>query len=186
MPQSATLDAIKAHQENVEKDKITSEGLPACPRCQLEAIFFKIHAYRERRFLVIIKAIVLSVYCTLVRFRCPRCKKTLTHYPDFAMPYKHYTRQPIESFSRTYIEEEHKTYETAVMTEDGTPSYSNSGRSLAGPTIYRWISAIALIFTSGRDRYYDPNFAISKRKYRSPERKENLLKCLNFLRLNPI
>ena len=182
MLQSATLDAIKAHQENVEKDKITSEGLPACPRCQLEAIFFKIHAYRERRFLVIIKAIVLSAFCTLARFRCPRCKKTFTHYPDFAMPYKHYTRQTIESFSRTYIEKEQKTYETAVMTYDGAPSYPDSGRSLPGSTIYRWISAIA-----GRYRYYyNSTFAIPKRKYRNPKRKENLLKCLNFLRLNPI
>ena len=53
MPPTATLEDIKAHQQRVEKNKITPDNLPPCPRCSVESAFFKIHAYRERRFLII-------------------------------------------------------------------------------------------------------------------------------------
>ena len=88
MPPTATLEDIKAHQQRVEKDKITPDDLPPCPRCFVESAFFKIHAYRERRFFIIIKMLIKAVYCSLVRFRCPGCGKTFTHYPDFAIPQK--------------------------------------------------------------------------------------------------
>jgi transposase-like protein len=91
MPLSATTEQIKAYQAQVEKDKITPEGLPPCPICELEPLFFKLHAYRERRFLLIIEMLVKSIFCTLVRFRCTGCGKTFTQYPDFAIPHKHYT-----------------------------------------------------------------------------------------------
>ena len=42
MPPTATLEAIKAHQSKVEKDKITPDNLPPCPRCSVESQFFKI------------------------------------------------------------------------------------------------------------------------------------------------
>jgi hypothetical protein len=54
MPLTATHEEIKAYQEKVEKGKITSDGLDPCPRCNLEPGHFKIHAYRERRFLIIV------------------------------------------------------------------------------------------------------------------------------------
>jgi hypothetical protein len=62
--------------------------------------------------------LVKAVFCTLVRFRCTDCGKTITSYPDFAIPHKHYTRQTIESFSRAYVENDQKTSEDAVMTDD--------------------------------------------------------------------
>ena len=91
MPLTATLEDIKAHQQKVEKNKIAPDDLGPCPRCHLESIFFKLHAYRERRFLVIVDLLVKAVFCTLVRFRCTDCGKTITSYPDFAIPHKHYT-----------------------------------------------------------------------------------------------
>ena len=44
MPPTATLEDIKAHQQRVEKDKITPDNLPPCSRCSVESEFFKIHA----------------------------------------------------------------------------------------------------------------------------------------------
>jgi hypothetical protein len=102
----------------VEKDKITPEGLPPCPICQLEPLFFKLHAYRERRFLLIIEMLVKSIFCTLVRFRCTGCGKIFTQYPEFAIPHKHCTRQSIESFSAGYVKDDQKTYKSAIMTDD--------------------------------------------------------------------
>jgi hypothetical protein len=93
MPLSATTEKIKAYRALVEKDKITHEGLPPCPICQLQPLFFKIHAYRERRFLLIIEMLIESTFCTFVLFRGTGCGKTFTQYPDFAIPHKHYTRK---------------------------------------------------------------------------------------------
>ncbi len=186
MPLSATIEDIKAYQAQVEKDKITPDGLPPCPRCKLESFFFKIHAYRERRFLLIIEMLVQSIFCTLVRFRCTRCGKTFTHYPDFALPYKHYTRQTIESFSKAYIEDDQKTYETAVMTHDGAPAYPDNQRVLAGTTIYRWISTLAQLIvclSKTPDKTDDARFfAIPKQKYRTPGRKAVLRRCRFYLK----
>jgi hypothetical protein len=121
MPPTATLEDIKAHQQRVEKNKITPDNLPRCPRCRVESAFFKIHGYRERRFLIIIEMFIKAAYCSLVRFGCPGCGKTFTHYPDFAIPHKHYTRQTIEGLSRAYVENDQKTYEDAVMTDEAVP-----------------------------------------------------------------
>jgi hypothetical protein len=110
MPPTATLEDIKAYQQKVEKGKITSHNLPARPRCRVDSLFFKIHAYRERRFLIIIAMLVQAAYCSLVRFKCLGCGKTFTNYPDFAIPHKHYTRPSITGFSAKYLNCEQITY----------------------------------------------------------------------------
>lgn len=200
MPLSATIEDIKAYQAQVEKDKITPDGLPPCPICQLEPLFFKIHAYRERRFLLIIEMLVKTIFCTLVRFRCTRCGKTFTQYPKFALPYKHYTRQTIESFSRAYVEDDQKTYETAVITDNVVPGYPDSRRVLSASTIYRWISTLTRFITSSGQDVFTKSFyktagshsykifdiAIPKQKYRTLGRKESLLRCRYFFSLNSV
>ena len=67
MPLTATHEEIKAYQKKVEKGKITPDGLGLCPRCNLEPEHFKIHAFRERRFLIIEELLLKAIYCTLVR-----------------------------------------------------------------------------------------------------------------------
>lgn len=199
MPLSATIEQIKAYQSQVEKDKITPEGLPPCPDCQLEPLFFKIHSYRERRFLLVIEMLVKSIFCTLVRFRCIRCGKTFTQYPEFAVPYKHYTRQTIERFSSAYVKDDQKTYATAAITDDGVPGYPDSGRVLSASTIYHWITTLArLITSSGQNAFTkichkagshfcdNADLTIAKQKYRSVERKRCLLRCLHFFSQNAV
>ena len=194
MPLSATHEAIKAYQEQVEKNEITPHGLPPCPRCKLASFFFKLHANRERRLLIIVEMFVKAVFCTLVRFRCPDCGKTITYYPDFVIPHKHYTRQSIESFSRAYVQDDQVTYEDAVNTDDGTPEYPVSGRTLAPSSIHRWISTLAELiiahhdalkqsihekgaaqFFEGSDRRHLPG-----KKYKTHKRRDCLLRCRWF------
>lgn len=91
MPPTATLSVINAHQRRVEKDKIIAHNLPPCPHCLVDSAFYKVHAYRERRALIIVQILIKAVYCSLVRFKCPGCGKTFTHYPDFTILHKHYT-----------------------------------------------------------------------------------------------
>ena len=196
MPLTATHEQIKAYQEKVEKGKITSDGLDPCPRCNLEPEHFKIHAFRERRFLIIVQMLVEAVYATLVRFKCACCGKTFTFYPDFAIPHKHYTRQTVVKFSGSYIEDDQKTYQDAVMTIDGVPECSDKGRALAPSTIHRWICTLAGIFTAYQEAKAEPLHKkassglcirqIPKKKYRTLTRREALLKCREFLGLSPV
>jgi len=192
MPPMVTIADIKAYQAKVEKDKITPEGLAPCPRCELEPKLFKIHAYRERRFLFIVEMLVKSIFCSLVRFRCTRCGKTFTQYPGFAMPYKHYIRQTVESLGKSYIENTQKTYETVAMTDDGMPGYADSDQVLAASTIHRWLTTLAnLISCFCQDTLTTPlhkrsaprrcnkpeQLAIPKNKYKTLARKVCLTRC---------
>jgi hypothetical protein len=145
MPPTATLEDIKAHQQKVEKDKITSDNLPPCPRCQVESAFFKVHAYRERRFLIIIAMLIKKVYCSLVRFRCSGCGKKFTDYPDFAIPHKHYTLPTITGFSASYVDSDDMTYQRAAMVDNSVPGYPQSDGTLAPSTIHRWIQLWAVL-----------------------------------------
>jgi hypothetical protein len=192
MPLTATREEIKAYQEKVEKNKITPADLEPCPRCNLESGHFKIHAYRERRFFIIIEMLVNAVYCTLVRFKCSGCGKTFAFYPDFAVPYKHYSRQTVETFSRSYVEDDQKTYKDAVMTVDGVPTHLETGRQLAPSTIHRWITALSGIFIACPEGFQKTSSSscckrqIPPKKYRTQRRKAVLLKCRQFLALSAI
>ena len=196
MPLTATREDIKAYQEKVEKNKITSNDLEPCPRCNLEPIHFKIHAYRERRFLIIVEMLVKAVHCALVRFKCSGCGKTFVFYPDFAVPHKHYTRPTVLKFSGTYLEDDQKTYKDVVMTVDGAPTRSETDQRLAPSTIHRWISTLAGIFTAYQEAKAEPLHKkassglcikqIPKKKYRTLTRREVLLKCREFLGLSPV
>jgi len=190
MPLTATIEDIKAYQEKLEKNKITLDNVDCCPRCQLESILFKIHAYRERRFLVIAQMLIKAVFCALVRFKCPGCGKTVTYYPDFAIPHKHYTRQTVLALSSSYVDNDQSTYQEATMVDGVIPESQDSGRSMAPSTIYRWISTLAELLTAYQKDltakkscwYFAGHPAIAPQKYKTRKRKQCLLRCFLFLR----
>ena len=191
MPPTATLEDIKAYQQKVEKDKITPDNLPPCPRCSVESMFFKIHAYRERRFLIIIEMLIKAAYCSLVRFKCPGCGKTFTEYPDFAIPHKHYTQPSITGFSASYVESENMTYQQAVMVDNSAPGYPQNDATLAPSTIHRWITTLGRFTQTSRSALIlllqeNPVSSICRdlarliippRKYKTNHRKKQLVGC---------
>jgi transposase-like protein len=194
MPLSATLEEIKTYQEQLEKNKIKPDNLPPCLRCHLESTFFKEHAHRDRKFLVIVGMMVQTVLSVLVRFKCPRCGKTFTYYPDFALPHKRYTRQTVTHFSKTYVQDPDVTYQRATMVDGSAPGYPDGEQVLSPSTIHRFISSLSRL-TPGTQKVVDlfnqerPASAlclnetqppIPPKKYRSTARKEMLLKCLKL------
>ncbi len=199
MPPTATLEDIKAHQQRVEKNKITPDNLPPCPRCNVESAFFKIHAYRERRFLIIIEMFINAAYCSLVRFGCPGCGKTFTHYPDFAIPHKRFTRQTITAFSANYIESKNMTYQQAVMVDNDVPGYpqtdSADAPTLAPSSIHRWITSLSRFTQTCRTSLIlllqeNPvssicrdlaRLIIPQRKYKTHQRKKQLIGCRQLM-----
>jgi hypothetical protein len=200
MPPTATLEAIKAHQRLVEKNKITADNLPPCPRCFVESAFFKIHAYRERRFLIIIEMLIQAAYCSLVRFKCPGCGKTFTHYPDFAIPHKHYTQPSVTGFSERYVESDDMTYQKAVMVDSSVPGYPQSDGTLAPSTIHRWITtlerfdqtcrtALRLLLQENPASSICRDLArliVLRRKYRTEQRKNQLIGCRQLVIIEAI
>jgi hypothetical protein len=196
MPLTATMEDIKAYIEKVEKNEITPEALPACTRCALEAYYFKLHGYRERRFLIIVDMQVRPQYAPLVRFRCPGCNKTVSFYPDFALPHKHYTRQSITAFAERYVASDTATYQQAVWIEGerSEPGYP-SGESLSSSTIHRWITGLSCLAHTARKALnlicqQEPattacrvltQLTIAGRKFRSHARKQRLLACFRLL-----
>jgi len=195
MPPTATLEDIKAYQQKVEKNKITPDNLPPCPRCRVESEFFKIHAYRERRFLIIIEMLVQAVYCSLLRFKCPGCKKTFTNYPDFAIPHKHFTRPSITGFSASYLESDDMTYQQAVRIDGSVPGYPQNDATLAPSTIHRWITTLGRLTQTSRTGLIlllqqNPvssicrNLAqvvIPQRKYKTKRREKQLINCRQLM-----
>ena len=191
MPPTATLEDIKAHQERVEKDKITPDNLPPCSRCSVESAFFKVHAYRERQFLIIIEMLIKAAFCTLVRFRCSGCGKTFTDYPDFAIPHKHYARQSVMEFSANYLESDDRTYQQAVMVDNSSPGYPQSDSTLAPSTIHRWITTLGQFTQTCRIALTlivqeNPALSICRdlarliiphRKYKTNHRRKQLIGC---------
>ena len=200
MPPTATLEDIKAHQDKVEKNKITPHHLPPCSRCSVDSSYFKIHAYRERQFLIIVEMLIKAAYCSLVRFGCPGCGKTFTHYPDFAIAHKHYTRQTIEGFSRTYVENDQKTYQDAVTINDAVPERAVSGRTLAPSSIHRWIGTLAALIRANQDalkkwlqekcaaQLYShlSSIQIPEKKYKTSSRRHCLLRCRWFFKIQAV
>jgi hypothetical protein len=99
-------------------------------------------------------------------------------------------------FSGSYLEDDQKTYQDAVMTIDGVPECSEKGRPLAPSTIHRWISTLAGIFTAYQEakekslqKRAFPRLCqtqIPKKKYRTLTRKAVLLKCRDFLALSSV
>ena len=200
MPPTATLQDIKAYQEKVEKNKITPHNLPPCPRCSLDSSFFKIHAYRERRFLIIVEMLIKAAFCSLIRFRCPGCGKSFTFYPDFAIPHKHYTRHSVMGFSANYLQSDDMTYQQAVMVDNSAPGYPQTDSTLAPSTIHRWITTLGRLTNTCRAALLllleeNPlssicrNLAriiIPQRKFKTHHRKKYLIGCRQLLMIEAI
>ncbi len=125
MPPTATLEDIKAYQQKVEKDKITPHNLPPCPRCSVDSEFFKIHAYRERRFLIIIEMLIKAAYCSLVRFRCPGCGQDLHQLPGFCNPSQTLYAAEHHGIFCQYVESDEMTYQQAVMVDNSAAGISS-------------------------------------------------------------
>jgi hypothetical protein len=182
MPLSATLEAIKAYQQQLEKNKIKPDKLPPCSRCLVKSTFFMEHAYRDRKFLVIVDMLVKTVLSALLRFKCPGCGKTFTYYPDFALPHKRYTRQTVTHFSRSYVQDPDKTYQKAIM------------------VIHRFITPLSSLKTCSQkalELILQENPAsdicrklaavtVPGKKYKAVARKNILVQCLRFLLIEGI
>ena len=197
MPHSARIKDIEAYNNQIEKGEIHPCNLPKCHRCNKDSSSFKLHSYRERVFYVIVEMVVKFVRSALVRFKCPGCGKTYVWYPDFALPYKRYTRQAIVHFSKSFVDTDETTYKQAVMVGHDAPGYQDDDRTLSPSTIHRWISTCGrfekiirtsqeLILQKDPATSFCRDIAqvnIAPHKYRSLSRKTLLERCWKLVKI---
>lgn len=121
MSDERTKAAISEHEE-----ALVLEGrvcpYRSCPCCRGVPRRFARYGTRERVFLVLVDGTVCRTTGRLARWKCPLCKKTFTVYPDFAFPYKRYTRQEIMAVCEKYLKLEWTTYRDAVS-DNGMPLF---------------------------------------------------------------
>jgi hypothetical protein len=139
--------------------------------------------------------LIKAAYCSLVRFGCPGCGKTFTHYPDFAIPHKHYTQPTITGFSERYVESDDKTYQKSVMLDGSVPGYPQGDATLAPSTVHRWITTLGQWPKTCRTALglllqENPTLSICRdlvrlnipqRKYKTQHRKNKLVGCRQLL-----
>lgn len=188
------LKKIERYTKKVLKQEISPDSLPPCILCHTESKLFKPHCKRKRTFNVVVALKVIAVISWLLRFMCPTCRKTVTHYPDFALPHKHYALSSITPMAEDYIEKPEVVYDRVSLTSEGSLIKESTGQAFFGSTLHRWMrtlgtfdglerKAIEMIqarapqSTIARDL---SNLKILKKKYRSEARKEALLNCLKL------
>ena len=197
---SVTQQEIKDYKRKVESNQVPCI-LPECSRCKVSSKDFTIHERRKRIFYVIVEQIINVTHCLLIRWKCPKCKKTFTQYPWFALPYKRYTLPTITFYSSSYVEDEKTTYRN--LTEKNFAAHEvseDTGSGLEHSTIHRWISTIGnypeiiriaqqLIIEKNpcssiaRDV---ANLSICVKKYLSDPRKNKLISCRGLLLVEKI
>ena len=192
------IEKIEAHEKEVQARKLPKD-LEVCPKCSERSRSFKLHERRPRLFLVIVDFLVKEIWSILGRWECPLCHCTSTYYPDYAIPYKRYTKDTILELSKKYVEEKDSTYESVVQNDMDTIVYDSKINSskyeshLRGSTVWWWLSyigsmqlliseAFSLIrkkdLSSKVFREIQP---INPKKYRSKKRKNLLQRCIELL-----
>jgi hypothetical protein len=196
------LEAIQNYTRQVEQGPVRCPW-HRCPHCGRTVESFTLHDRRKREFLVVVGRLVQRVLSWLTRWRCPRCQKRLTLYPDFALPYKRYVRGAVFHFSTDYLAHDERSYRQAVE-EGGMAIFYEAAegeeesideRTLAPSTLHRWIGSLAALPTTvaealGLIRAQWPSCGIFRQllqivfpshKYRSEKRRLQLQEALTLL-----
>jgi hypothetical protein len=203
-PSSATRTEIEKYRLEVLRNKIRCE-LPCCSVCETLPDLFTRHQARPRKFYIFCEALIQTVLCLVIRWRCPGCRKTFTQQPPFAFPRKRYTRESILEFSAGYVENHAATYRTAVSDGEGMPIFhaltseaeAIRYQCLAHSTPYRWITCLGglkQILRGAQDLILQKNPAssvyrdlaaidVSAKKYVKAGRESVLKRCRQVLRL---
>ncbi len=188
---------IENYSKKVGKGKI-APTIPKCPVCNIPSEEFKRHDVRKRQFFIPVQQIIQIVYCLLVRWRCPGCKKRIPQYPDFALPYKRYTLQTTLEYSAQYVENDSASYESVTRQHTiGYQKYPDDERQLSKSTIWRWVGTFGQMKNLSLRAHQlilqaDPasfisrhlaNLTVPARKHATNARKNLLIQCRKLLHL---
>ncbi len=187
-----TTKQILEYTKRARKGQVQC-NLQPCQRCKNN--IFKQHATRERQFYVTSEDMLKVILGLLVRWKCLGCGKTVTDYPEFAVPYKRYIVPIIKKYSSLYTEDYLASYRKIII--QNCIGYPGSEQQLNHTTIHRWIKTFGSygnIIRTAQDIYLQakPQSSICREltslsvpsvKYRTQERKTLLQRCRQLLRI---
>ncbi len=191
---SSTKDQIQSYTEKVRKGQIKCNH-PPCQRCKTSANAFNRHEARKRQFYVISEGVVEIILGLLIRWKCSGCGKTLTDYPDFAVPYKRYTAPTIKKYASLYTEVHQVSYREIII--KNSIGYPDSEQQLNHTTVHRWITSLgnySKFIRTAQDLYLQTKpessicrelaaLSIPSKKYCTENRKSILQRCRQLLKI---
>ena len=139
------IEKINSYTESV-KNGIFQCNLDTCPRCMKQPPGFSCHDRKRRTFLVVIENIVHKILSIMMRCKCPLCSGTFTVYPDFALPYKRYTKDFILEKSIRYVEDDAATYGKTSKNKHLALGYASTQKGIIDEkqfvhsTLHRWLT----------------------------------------------
>lgn len=173
-----------------------------CPRCGAHPKRFVSNGTRKRIFFSIVDGLVVRKTGALPCWKCPECRKAFTQYPDFAIPYKRFVRQTIESLCAHYLSDAKASYRVTV-TDAGMPIFYPERVSVSPPVdcgedvdvdypllalshtaLYRWVTTLAghdIQAPEGEEQNASAPPHIAYSKFRSRRRQQILLRCRQVL-----
>lgn len=192
------IEKIKEHEKEVLCCKIP-EDLDICPICNTSSQAFKRHERRYRIFYIIIECYVQRKDTWLGRWKCSICNKTFTYYPEHCIPYKRYVKENIIEFSSKYLSNDSISYCDVVKCDYSRIVYKDreltTQSEFSGTSVWRWLSFLSgldMLVQSGlrliREKtascsIFRDVYLVSKRKYRTTMRKDQLIKSMKLLKV---
>lgn len=171
-----------------------------CPKCNQEVDSFKRHEIRPRIFQILGQNEVVRVRSLISRWKCLVCGKTITYYPEFALPYKRYVLPSIMDRCKVYLEDDSQTYRRAVTSDNAEFYHHHKPEDrdqpvLAHSSLHRWITSLSGLVQTMRSalehiKQKAPHTGIFRKmaalripgkKFRSPHREKQLLRCCKIL-----
>ncbi len=186
------IDQIRSYGEKVLSRAVQTSIL-ICPKCKEEPGAFKLHEAKDRLFYIVEDNVVRKIWSYLPRWKCPVCKRTFIEYPEFAIPWKNYTKDAIFGFANKYLADEDASYRGvtrggAIIHVDETQIDEVSG--LSHSSLWRWIRFIGLLSRplsnalnnirekDSKNDIFRTVFPVASKKYRSHSRKIILQQAL--------
>lgn len=187
-------------QEILQLNATLPVGLLECSKCGGDRHAIKFHSRRERILLIIIDNFVQKITLFLTRWKCLTANHIFTYYPDFIIPYKHYSMDDILKFSREYVLNDDSTYRKAACSQNLAIGYAGEKekideRQFTGSTVWRWVGFLGCqkkLISESFDliRQKSPSSSIFRQitpvppqKYRSFLRKNLLVNAFKYFQV---
>ena len=192
------IKQIEAHEKEVRLG-LKPSNLQFCIFCNEPSRSLKRHEVRHRILYFIIKYYVYRKEVVLCRWKCIVCKKTFTYYPEYSLPYKRYIKSAIVWFSALYLNNAEISYMKAVKHSFNVIVHKDDEQTkqseFNSTTVWRWQSFLSSLIkleqkalqlireSTSESTVFRESYSINRQKYRSQDRKAQLLKALKLLKV---
>ena len=195
------IEKIEAHEKQVLTGKMPA-NLKFCEYCNEPSSSIRHHDARVMILYYIIECYVYRRKSRISRWKCIVCEKTFTYYPEYCLPYKRYVKTDIIKFCARYLGDVKSTYRNVVKDNISVIVHKDKEETkqseFSGTSVWRWQSflsglikieqkALQLIREKSCDSsIFRDVYIINSRKYKTINRKNQLLKAMKLLKVEEV